>query len=206
MDNGILEGLKALREPFPKEFIGHLPKPSKAQTDAVKSDFKNGMRCAICGGWHHPQVVHLDYVGHAALTSRLLDVDPLWNWEPLAVNELGLPALDKDGLLWIRLTILGVTRVGCGDAGQKTGGDAMKERIGDALRNAGMRFGIALDLWHKDGVLEAGGSIESVEPPHDEMIKRVKDGHEKGASVGEICNKLSLTERQVKNILESNNG
>ncbi len=96
--------------------------------------------------------------------------------------------------------------VGCGDAGQKTGGDAMKERIGDALRNAGMRFGIALDLWHKDGVLEAGGSIESVEPPPDEMIKRVKDGHEKGASVGEICNKLSLTERQVKNILESNNG
>ena len=27
--------------------------------------------------------------------------------------------------------------------------DAMKERIGDALRNAAMRFGAALDLWHK---------------------------------------------------------
>ena len=26
---------------------------------------------------------------------------------------------------------------------------AMKERIGDALRNAAMRFGAALDLWHK---------------------------------------------------------
>jgi len=25
----------------------------------------------------------------------------------------------------------------------------MKERIGDALRNAAMRFGAALDLWHK---------------------------------------------------------
>ena len=32
---------------------------------------------------------------------------------------------------------------------EKSGGDAMKEIIGDALRNAAMRFGAALDLWHK---------------------------------------------------------
>ena len=31
----------------------------------------------------------------------------------------------------------------------KSGGDAIKEVIGDALRNAAMRFGAALDLWHK---------------------------------------------------------
>ena len=206
MDDGILSGLNDLREPFPEHFIGHLPKPTRKQTDEVKANFQSGTRCIICGGWHHPKVVHLDYVGHAALTSRLLDVDPLWSWEPFALNESRLPALDNDGLLWIKLTILGVTRIGCGDAPNKKGGDAMKERIGDALRNAGMRFGLALDLWHKEGELFAGDSVESVEPPPDEMIKRVKDGHERGASNAEICNKLGLSSRQVKNILENKDG
>lgn len=92
----------------------------------------------------------LDYVGHAALTDRLLDADPEWNWEPLHIDpDTGLPALDAIGGLWIRLTVCGVTRLGYGDAGEKKGTNAMKERIGDALRNAAMRFGAALDLWHK---------------------------------------------------------
>ena len=99
--------------------------------------------------WHHPQVVHLDYVGHAALTDRLLDADQSWQWEPLAVGPDGYPVIDRDGGMWIKLTVCGITRLGYGDAQGKTGGDAMKERIGDALRNAAMRFGAALDLWHK---------------------------------------------------------
>lgn len=115
------EALQKLRVPFPANQISYLPK----------------------GG------VKLAYVGHAALTDRLLDVDPVWTWEPLALDERGLPALDEVGGLWIRLTVCGVTRIGYGDSGTKKGGDAMKERIGDALRNAGMRFGAALDLWHK---------------------------------------------------------
>jgi hypothetical protein len=116
-----MEKLAKLREPFPPNQISYLPK----------------------GG------VKLAYVGHAALTDRLLDTDPAWTWEPMALDERGLPALDDNGGLWIRLTVCGVTRLGYGDAGQKKGGDAMKERIGDALRNAAMRFGAALDLWHK---------------------------------------------------------
>src|SRR3990167_868758 len=138
-----------MRTPFLPNQISKLPKPTKQQTDEVKADYTKGIRCQICGAWHHPKVVHLDYVGHAALTDRLLDVDPAWGWEPLALDAAGFPALDKDGGLWIRLTVLGVTRLGYGDAQGKTGGDAMKERIGDALRNAAMRFGAALDLWHK---------------------------------------------------------
>lgn len=143
------KSLTNLREPFPESLISKLPKPTKAQTEEVKANYKNGIRCQICGGWHHPKVVHLDYVGHAALTDRLLDVDPLWNWEFLSMDESGLPVIDQDGGLWIRLTVCGHTRLGYGDAQGKTGGDAMKERIGDALRNAAMRFGAALDLWHK---------------------------------------------------------
>jgi hypothetical protein len=144
-----ISGLLKLRQPFPANQISKLPKPTKAQTDAVKDDYKAGVRCAVCGGWHHPKVVHLDYVGHAALTDRLLDADINWTWEPVAFGPDGCPALDKDGGLWIRLTVCGVTRLGYGSADGKTGGDATKERIGDALRNAAMRFGAALDLWHK---------------------------------------------------------
>jgi hypothetical protein len=153
-----------MRTEFPEHQISKLPKPTKAQTDEVKADFKAGVRCHICGGWHHPKVVHLDYVGHAALTDRLLDVDPSWNWEPFALDSNGLPAIDKDGGMWIRLTVLGVTRPGYGDAQGKSGGDAMKERIGDALRNAAMRFGAALNLWHK-GELHLDEPEKSVEKP-----------------------------------------
>lgn len=109
------EALKKLREPFPPNQIGKLPK----------------------GG------IMLDFVGHGYLTARLLDVDPLWSWEPMAVDERGLPAYDDMGGLWIRLTVGGVTRLGYGD------GKNPKECIGDALRNAAMRFGAALDLWSK---------------------------------------------------------
>ncbi|MEQ1691406.1 MAG: hypothetical protein ABMA00_08990 [Gemmatimonas sp.] len=143
------KGLAELRKPFQPNQISKLPKPSKAQTEALKANFKLGQRCAMCAGWHQPDVVHLDYVGHAALTDRLLDADPMWSWEPLAFGPEGLPIIDTLGGMWIRLTVCGVTRLGYGDAGEKSGPNAIKEVIGDALRNAAMRFGAALELWHK---------------------------------------------------------
>ena len=109
-------GLELLREPFPDHQVSKLPKPTKSQTEEVKADYKKGIKCEICGAWHHPKVVHLDYVGHAALTDRLLEVDPTWYWEPMALTPEGLPAFDKTGGLWIRLTVCGVTRLGYGHA------------------------------------------------------------------------------------------
>jgi hypothetical protein len=143
------DGLKLLREPFAAHQISKLPKPTKQQTQALKDNFKIGIRCNLCGGWHHKDVIHLDYVGHAALTDRLLDADIGWSWEALSLNDQGLPAMDANRGMWIKLTVCGITRLGYGDAGDKTGGNAIKEVIGDALRNAAMRFGAALDLWHK---------------------------------------------------------
>lgn len=137
--------LAKLRAPFEAHQISKKPQPTKKDNPKGK--------CNECGGWHGLPAIHLDYVGHAALTHRLLDVDPLWSWEPLALDAKGLPAVDSDGGMWIKLTVCGMTRLGYGDAQGKTGPDATKERIGDALRNAGMRFGMALELWHK-GVLE----------------------------------------------------
>jgi hypothetical protein len=164
-----------MRTPFAPHQISKLPKETKAQIDARKAD-RNAMvfNCEVCGGHHHKNAVHLDYVGHAALTDRLLDVDEYWSWEPVAFNADGLPAFDRTGGLWIRLTVNGVTRLGYGAADGKSGGDAVKEIIGDALRNAAMRFGAALDLWHKgdlhlDDEAEGreGQSNGTVSPPAD---------------------------------------
>lgn len=116
--------LQALRTPFPPEKISRKPK----------------------GG------AMLDYVGHADITERLLDIDPEWNWQPCRWHE-GVPEFERDKSgkpigLWIRLTVCGVTRLGYGSV-ESTAFDAEKQLIGDALRNAAMRFGVALELWSK---------------------------------------------------------
>jgi len=128
-----------LRAPFAPEQIGKLPKPTKRDNEKGK--------CSVCGGYHGLPAVHLDYVGHAATTDRLLQVDPDWTWAPMAYGEDGLPKLDAHGGLWIWLTVCGIQRPGYGDS---TAGKGMKELIGDAIRNAAMRFGVALDLWAKE--------------------------------------------------------
>lgn len=120
-----LSGLRRLREPFAPAQIEKLPRDGEL----------------------------LDYVGHAGVTNRLLDADLEWEWEPMALDEDGLPlfvrnAVDAPVGLWIALTVCGVTRLGYGSvvAGSS---DPEKELIGDAIRNAAMRFGVALDLWAK---------------------------------------------------------
>jgi hypothetical protein len=161
--------LAKLREPFPAHQISKLPKPYKR--DSAKG------KCAECGGYHGLPAVHLDYVGHAALTDRLLDTDPEWTWEPAGFNPDGTPALDQRGGLWIKLTVLGVTRYGYGCADGKSGGDAIKEIIGDALRNAAMRFGAALDLWHKGDLhLEDDSATDGADQGHSEEGAVSPDG------------------------------
>lgn len=92
----------------------------------------------------------LDYVSHAWVTDRLLEVDPEWTWEPVGFNISGLPAFDENGGLWIKLTVCGVTRYGYGEPQGRDNYDRVKGAIGNALRNAAMRFGVALDLWAKE--------------------------------------------------------
>ena len=118
------EQAKKLREPFPKSAIGKLPKAGK----------------------------QLDFVGHAAVTQRLLEVDPEWTWQPVGFDDNGLPAFDEHGGLWIMLTVCGVTRYGYGEPQGGDIYDSRKGAIGNAIRNAAMRFGVALDLWSKDDI------------------------------------------------------
>lgn len=180
MEEKALPGLSLLRAPFPPNQIGKLAKGSKAQ---MTCEAKDKVNCNVCGGWHHPKLIHLDYVGHAALTDRLLDADPGWFWQPLSLKD-GLPAFDSDGGLWITLTVCGVSRLGYGNAAEseyKEIGSRQKEVIGDALRNAAMRFGAALELWHKGDlhVQETPGQIVdqsiAMEGMAPEVSKAIRD-------------------------------
>lgn len=146
-----LASLAQLREPFPESEIRFLPrvwcKDCRDMKGVCRNQSHQRVKCPKCKNNMTSAHVDLRYVGHAEATNRLLNVDPTWSWEPVAFDERGLPQYDQNGGLWIRLTVCGVTRLGYGNAEGKRGGDAVKEIIGDAIRNAGMRFGMALDLW-----------------------------------------------------------
>lgn len=169
---------KRLREPFPNTQIGKLPRVWCPRCrDAIKTshnsratcDQHQARVCTVCRNNMTTGHLHLDYVGHAAVTSRLLEVDPHWSWRPMTAAEReagGYPTEDR--AWWIWLTVLGLSRPGFGDTEGKSGPDAMKARIGDAIKNAAMRFGVGLDLWSKEDLqADAEAKAES-----DDEVKR----------------------------------
>ena len=79
------------------------------------------------------------------------------------------------------------SRLGYGHAEGKTGGDAVKEVIGDALRNAAMRFGAALDLWHK-------GDLHSSNEPE----KKQDDGAKKTENKKQTPPETDYTKYKMK--------
>lgn len=171
------EVLNKLRAPFPPEAIGKLPRITckDCRDRKCAKPTHQPRTCSTCNAYIGKHI-HLDYVGHAHVRERLLDVDPEWNWEPLAIDNAGLPSMDANGGMWIRLTVGGVTRLGYGDAPGKRGGDAVKEVIGDALRNAAQSFGVALDLWKKEPapVHDDEPSRQVERPPMTEDERRVE--------------------------------
>jgi hypothetical protein len=158
-------GLQKLREDFSEKMRSF--KPIAMCKKEEYQQLPKG-KCNVCGGYHATsKTQHLEYVGHAALTKRLLDTDISWEWNPLALDGKGLPLFDEKGGLWIRLTVCGMTRLGYGQAVDNQYaeiGSRTKELIGDALRNAGMRFGMALELWHKgefdDETIQQTGEVK----------------------------------------------
>ncbi|MEV5915808.1 hypothetical protein AB0M00_43865 [Streptomyces chartreusis] len=159
-----MEALHRLREPFPLSEVRYRPQPyckkcSEAQGWPKVCQNHTEIKCQRCNGQKVTEAhICLKYIGHAEATNRLLNVDPFWNWEPLAFDGGGLPQYDGNRGMWIRMTVCGMTRIGYGDAGNKNGANAVKEIIGDAIRNAGMRFGMALDLWTSSDleIIESG--------------------------------------------------
>ena len=96
--------------------------------------------------------IQLDYVGHAEITRILIDIDPLWEWKPLKIDDDGLPSYRvENGMAHMAgaLTLLGHTRLAIGSAPHNKQ-DLLKELVSDFIRNGAMRFGVALSLWSKE--------------------------------------------------------
>lgn len=148
------EQATALRAPFPESAIGKLPRVTcKNCTEANKRqwgatcDKHTKHNCAVCGNWISEKHIHLDYIGHAGVTDRLLQVDPEWTWDFYGTGSI--EQRGNDSVLWISLTVCGVTRIGVGIVATKSF-ELEKQLISDAIRNAAMRFGVGLDLWSKE--------------------------------------------------------
>ena len=143
------------------------------QQDALRAPFaKEKIQKLPTGG------LQLDYVSHAWVTDRLLQVDPLWTWKPLAFTDAGLPVFDSNGGLWIELTVCGVTRYGYGEPQGRDKFDMTKGAIGNAIRNAAMRFGVALDLWAKEAPAEtkpAPKATKELSTATQKMIERISN-------------------------------
>jgi hypothetical protein len=151
---------------FPDDQVEKLPKPVRARDDD-RGTCERGSRYSADGhycGKYHARAVHLDYIGHAGITTRLNEVcgPDGWDWEPLVTDERGFPVMTDE--FWIVLRIRRpdgewVTKKGVGDDFNRSS----KQAIGDALRNAAMRFGIATYLWSKSDA--AAAQAENIEPP-----------------------------------------
>lgn len=137
----------------PADTLAKLPKPYKK--DSPKGN------CDVCGKYHGLPALHLDYMGHAEVTLALIDIDPDWNWEPMAIDPAtGGPLIgvqDRRLVMWGRLTVLGKTMPGVGTC-ETAKSDPEKELIGDFLRNAAMRFGVGTKLWSKADSADPAGS------------------------------------------------
>lgn len=182
------EAAAKLREPFAAEQLGHVPRITcqacrNSQGKVCQQHSK--AKCRTCGQYMTTAHIDLTYAGHAAVTDRLLQVDPGWTWEPMAYDQHGAPLVQNGGL-WIRLTVLGVTRPGYGDA---ENGKGAKEIIGDAIRNGAMRFGVGLDLWSKENlqVMQADAAAVAGVDQGAEPTGRAQSaqGAPEGGSTGE---------------------
>ena len=106
--------------------------------------------------------IQLDFVGHADITRILIEIDPLWSYEPCGWDN-GRPAIHvENGMatMWAYLIVHGKKMLGVGSV-RADKQELDKELVGDFLRNAAMRFGISLALWTKNEWEDLGGHAPS---------------------------------------------
>lgn len=124
--------------------------------------------------------INLAYVSHAEITRILIEIDPMWNWQPIDWVD-GRPAIhEANGVatMWATLTLLGKSLVGVGSV-RADKPDLDKELVGDFLRNAAMRFGICLSLWSKQDWEVKGNvaSISTVQPRRADQMQESRNAH-----------------------------
>ena len=125
--------------------------------------------------------INLAYVSHAEITRILIEIDPMWNWQPVAWVD-GRPAIhEANGVatMWGTLTLLGKSLVGVGSV-RSDKPDLDKELVGDFLRNAAMRFGICLSLWSKQDWEAPRTNVSNIYtsyPTNSAEIEKSKNAH-----------------------------
>jgi hypothetical protein len=183
----------ALAAPFPAEVIGMKPVISCRDCKHRECAEHKPAFCETCGQTLTAAHGHHAYVGHAHITERLFEVDPGWDWEPMAYDERGLPWFDDFGGLWIWLTVGDKRRKGYGHADGHRGGDATLIAIGHAIRIAAMRgFQVALNLWKPEQPQSAGTPADDASAL-DEAVRAAKKLRKEIQSLGRRKNKPFLT-------------
>ena len=124
--------------------------------------------------------VQLKYLGHSDTSRALTECDPGWTWEPMGFTEDGQPVLVTNDAgqpigLWGWVTVCGVRRPAYGTV-MPGKSEAIKELIGDLIRNGAMRFGVAGGLWSKADRSE--GSEKQSKAPR--KTKAAEDTNEAG--------------------------
>lgn len=146
--------------------------------------------------------VNLAYMGHAEVTLALLEIDPLWTWEPLHIVD-GVPVIIKEQnrfAMWAKLTVHGKTIIGVGTCETRKG-DPEKELIGDFLRNAAMRFGIGTKLWSKATDADPAGRDDvTSRPPRQTAARTPETAAAPNAPKAKPDEPGTITETQMKRI------
>lgn len=139
------ENRAALRKKFTKKQLRQRPIILCSLCDkGDRSCRHRWLRCEECGAETTEAHGHIAYVPQTSVRERFDKLDPNWRWEPMALTEDGAPVVDEHGGLWIRLTVLGVTRIGYGRAER---GHQVNESINRAIRNCARdEFGVGLYL------------------------------------------------------------
>jgi hypothetical protein len=135
--------------------------------------------------------IKLDYVGHAEVTRRLIEIDPAYVFEPMLDSE-GRPVIyQTDKMLHgvFNLSMNGIVRTEVGSCELRKP-EVYKELYGDGLRRCAMRFGVALDLWAKSDLPQYQADNEAEverEPDVYQVANQVAASHpDKKAEVSTI--------------------
>ena len=147
-----------------------------------------------CQGDHTWAVNHFTYVGHAALTRRLLEIDPGWDADWVAKTPSGNPDListESAVMAWMRLTLCGITHmdIGVADRGNR---NSLQDLYGNALRRCAMRFGIALELWSKEELEDFAPPGEDPGDPDAPPAGEVEEELASPADLAELNDEIAL--------------
>jgi len=146
----------------------------------------------------------LDFVGHADVNKALIEIDPLWTWQPVAWDDDGMPKIKvANGVatMWGIMTLHGKQMLGVATV-QANKPDLYKELASDFIRNAAMRFGVYLSLWTKNEWEDAEASkvsskkVSSVKASKDDDV--VRPAHPDAIKkFVEVCAEANLDHDQV---------